>query len=779
MKSITFCWLLFFLTLSQFAHGQTGSVSGVLLDEEDYACEYVTLYLKNTSHGTLSDGAGRFKIENIAPGHYTLVCSGLSITTVELPVVVHAEADTFIHIRAARLSDHLRDVVVTATRTEKVAEDLPIPVKVISGDQIRRMGALRLSDVLCEQTGLVLVNDHGVGLQMQGFSSEYTLILLNGEPLIGRTAGTFDLSRIAVGNIKKIEIVKGPSSSLYGSEALAGVVNIITETPGEKLSGNLRTRYGSFNTLGVSADVSANNGKAGIYLFADRYSTAGYKLGSSEEHTVPPYQNYTFQTGITYKVAKRLAFVLNGRLSFQNQSNSYSVNEEGGTFSILDKGHQNDWNVNPRLTWTVSDKEKFVAHVYTSGYAMSSVMNRKEDGSLYDESVFRQRFTRPELQYSRRWRNDQETVAGAGAIAESVEATRYTSEKRFYSIYVYLQHDVTLFKKINVITGVRYDQHSVYGSQLNPKVSASYKLKEKFSLRGSVGRGFKAPDFRQLYLNFNNSVEGYSVLGSEEVKEQLIHLQQTGLIRQILIEPSALQPVKAESSVSWNLGWLFQPSNLVSWQVNFFRNDIKDMIATSAVAIKTNGGSIFSYFNIARVYTEGFETDISYKVLKDLRVSVGYQYMIAKDKQVVEDIRNGLLYRRDPETLKTTRVKQHEYGGLFNRSRHMLNVKAFYTSSKGWTGNIRGVYRGRYGFADTNGNLIADIDNEYVKGYWLWNISAGKKCMNSITIQCGIDNVFDFKRPMVISTIPGRIYYLSLELNLNKKNLKRTTQHEN
>lgn len=773
MKFTKFCWLVFSITLAHFVQAQTGSVSGTLLDEEDHACEFVTLYLKNTALAAITDESGGFKIENVNPGEYILVCSGLQINTIEISVSVLPGADTSINLRVTRPSDHLKDVVVTATRTEKVAEDLPIPVKVISGAQIRRMGSLRLSDVLSEQTGIALINDHGVGLQMQGFSAEYTLILLNGEPLIGRTAGTFDLSRVAVGNIKKIEIVKGPSSSLYGSEALAGVVNIITETPREKLSGNLRTRYGNYNTLGVSADVSANVGKTGVYLFADRYSTAGYKLGSAEDNTVPPFQNYTLQTGVDYKFNKRLSLAINGRLSFQNQSNTYSVNADaGGKFKINDEGSQNDWNLNPRINWILSDKAKIVGHIYSSGYATSSVMNRADNGMLYDESIFKQRFTRPELQYSRTWKYDQETVAGGGAIAESVEATRYTSKKHFYSIYAYLQHDFTLFKKFNVITGLRYDQHSVYGGQLNPKLSASYKIHEKFSLRGSVGRGFKAPDFRQLYLNFNNSVEGYSVFGSEEVKEQIASLLQSGLISQILLDPNGLQQVKAESSVSWNIGWLAQPTDQLSWQVNFFRNDIKDMIATSAVAIKTNGGSVFSYFNIARVYTEGLESDASYKVLKDLTLSAGYQYMIAKDKQVVSDISNGLLYRRDPETMKTSKVKQNEYGGLFNRSRHMFNVKVFYTSSKGWTGSVRGVYRGKYGFADTNGNLIADTDNEYVNGYWLWNISASKKLMNMVTLQVGIDNVLDFKRPLVISTIPGRISYVSLEINLNKKNLK-------
>src|SRR3546814_8713767 len=107
---------------------------------------------------------------------------------------------------------------------------------------------VRLDDVLVEQTGLTLVSAHGTGVQMQGFDPDYTLILLDGQPLIGRTTGTLELSRVAVGNIERIEIVKGPSSSLYGSEALAGVINIITRDPEIGARGTLSARYGSNQT---------------------------------------------------------------------------------------------------------------------------------------------------------------------------------------------------------------------------------------------------------------------------------------------------------------------------------------------------------------------------------------------------------------------------------------------------------------------------------------------------------------------------------------------------
>src|SRR5690606_6759589 len=110
-----------------------------------------------------------------------------------------------------RNTTSLEEVVITATRTKKNLDRIPIPVTQISAKEIKDRGMVRLNEILAEQTGLAIINNHGMGIQMQGFDSDYTMILIDGEPVIGRTSGTLELSRIAVGNIDRIEIIKGPS----------------------------------------------------------------------------------------------------------------------------------------------------------------------------------------------------------------------------------------------------------------------------------------------------------------------------------------------------------------------------------------------------------------------------------------------------------------------------------------------------------------------------------------------------------------------------------------
>ena len=143
-------------------------------------------------------------------------------------------------------NDTLSEIVITSTRTAIQLGNVTVPYQLINKKNIEQIGSLRLKDILQEQTGLYITNGFGAGVQMQGLNPDYTIILLNGEPLVGRTAGVLDLNRISISNIKRIEIVKGPSSSLYGSEAMAGVINIITDTSCKK-SVETGIRYGFGN----------------------------------------------------------------------------------------------------------------------------------------------------------------------------------------------------------------------------------------------------------------------------------------------------------------------------------------------------------------------------------------------------------------------------------------------------------------------------------------------------------------------------------------------------
>lgn len=672
-------------------------------------------------------------------------------------------------------SRKLDEVVVTATRTERPMGALPMPVTVIGKQQIRQMGSLRLNDVLQEQTGLAIVTDHGQGVQIQGFAPEYTLILLDGEPLIGRTAGTLELNRLAVGNIRQIEIVKGPSSSLYGSEALAGVINIITDNAGgsgrRQINASVSARYGANRTSDLAGDLGLRRGKIGVYAFANRYGSAGYDLSpETAGNTVSPFANYTFSGRVTADISSRLTLSVSGRSFSEKQENRY---EATAGSVVAGPGMITDRNLNPVLTYRPNQHWKLTGRFYGSYYRTETDLRYQNDGKVYDQSFFDQRFNRPEVQIDHYLNRKHLLTLGLGYNAESVVATRYTDRQRFSNRYAYAQYEWLPNRRWDIIVGGRFDNHSQYASQFSPKASARFELSPTFALRGSTGVGFKAPDFRQLYLNFDNSVVGYSVFGTHELVNSLSRLQQLGQIAEVLTDPAQFSDIRAESSVAYNLGVTADLQTAcklpVTFSVNLFRNDIRDLIETRAVALKTNGQSVFSYVNLNRVFTQGAEFDGSYRIMAGngiLKISAGYQFLLTGDKTVVAQIKRGEVYRRDPETLATQRVKPADYGGLYNRSKHMANIKLFYELPKqGLTMNLRGIYRGRYGFSDRNGNVILDAAPEYVPGYMLWNLSAGKTIKN-LTVQAGIDNLFGQTNPQYIPNLAGRLWYTSLRWSL-------------
>ncbi|GHN02935.1 TonB-dependent receptor [Cytophagales bacterium WSM2-2] len=677
----------------------------------------------------------------------------------------------------------LDEIVVTATRNERSLATLPVPVTLVTQAQIKTMGSLRLTDVLNEQTGLVSVpqvSGFGNGLQLQGFDPDYTLILIDGEPLVGRTSGSLDLSRVTVGNIKQIEIVKGPSSSLYGSDALAGVVNIITERP-QGIRSNVYTRYGSNNTLDLSGDFGIQKEKIGIYVFGNRFSTDGYSLVPGAGKTVSPFDNYTFNSKINFKISERTKLNLSGRYFSESQSSQNTIDSvtSSGTGAVQ------DWNINPVLTHRFSKQLKATARYYTTRYQTDSETHNTADGSSISDDHFTQNFQRPELSAEYIFNARNILTAGAGSIHETVKTNRYgdQNERVQDTHYLFVQHEWEPLRKLALVIGGRFDHNSIYGSQFSPKFSFINTLSPKVSIRGTVGMGFKSPDFRQLYLNFTNTAAGgYSVFGTEVAKEKLKEMDENGQIGSYLADPSKIGDLKAERSISFNLGAKINVRENFFAEINLFRNNVHNLINYYEVAVTTDLKAIYSYQNVNRIYTEGLEANFTYIIFPGLSASAGYQLLYARDEDMIESIKKGDVFWRDPSTLISYKLKPGDYFGLYNRSRHSGNLKIFYENkAKGYSTSLRVIYRGKYGLGNSygnasgftsgnNGNSILDIHDNFVSGYALVNFSVAKTFLNTVRIQAGIDNLLNHTDPSAIPNLPGRLIYGSLSYTLMKKN---------
>ena len=659
--------------------------------------------------------------------------------------------------------NNLDEVILTATRTERQLSSLPLPVTLISKKKILQSGTIRLDEILSEQTGIITVADESgfEGVQIQGISSDYILILIDGVPLVGRSAGNFDLSRLTVGNIKQIEVVKGPSSSLYGSEALGGVINIITEKPkSEELQGNVSYRLGSFVQQDINLDIKQRFKKLRYGFFANRFSSEGYDLNPEEEgQTVNPFENYTVNGRVYYDFNDKLSLFTSIRFYDQVQDAGFTFND------VLFEGDSNEWewNAHARLDQKWNEKFTTAYELYYTNYVANEQLANSITEEVLSDSDFNQKLLRPEIRGNYTFTNAGTLTAGLGFQYDALDRTFFDERVSFNSQYLYAQYDTNPIERLNVIAGARFDNHSEYSNQFSPKLAMRYKLSDAFAVKGSVGYGFKAPDFRQLYFDFTNSAVGYTVLGYNVALDKLQELQEQGQILNVVVSGDELNnPLEAESSVGYNLGFTFKEGKWNS-EFNFFRNDVKNLIDTRIIARKTNGQNIFSYVNFDEIYTTGFEINTGYKITDAIDISAGYQLLYAYDKNKQQEVEDGQVFARDPETNQTVAVTQSDHFGLVNRSRHNANFKVFYdiVSAKANI-NLRLLYRSKYAQFDTNGNALIDsYDTSFIDGFLTANIAASKTFYTDFTLQVGANNLLDYTDNN-IPTLPGIQGYVKL-----------------
>ncbi|MEN1786156.1 MAG: TonB-dependent receptor, partial [Bacteroidota bacterium] len=654
------------------------------------------------------------------------------------------------------LSEYLEEVVVTATRTKRQLSSLPLPVTLVSKKQLEQTGVTRLNQILNEQTGIVITPDAtiggGEGVQIQGIAADYILVLIDGVPVVGRSAGNLDLSRLSIGNIAQIEVVKGPSSALFGSEALGGVINIITERPNTgKISGQVSHRATTFNNQNTTLNFSQRLGDFGFSVFVDRLSTDGYDLASGDnDQTVNPFFNYTLNTRVFYDITEQLGLYASGRYFLQDFDVPSGTSEE------------RDGNLQLRIDHTIGPKSKFEYELYYTNYLTNEQTIDPVNNTVLLDNDFDQKLFRPEIRFNQVFTDNNTLTLGGGYNFETLNRSLFASEVTFDSQYVFAQFDFKPLDKLNIIVGARFDNHSEYNSQFSPKLSARYDFNATWAIKGSVGSGFKAPDFRQLYLDFTNAAGGnYSVFGKEVELEGIQRLIDND---EIIPDPQGNpilpvglaelgEPLNAESSIGYNLGIGYRKENL-KVDLNFYRNDITDLIDTRILATKRNGANIFGYVNQERVYTQGVEVDIQYSPVKNLDFSMGYQLLYAFDKDIKENLDENGIFVRDPETLTSIRVDSDAYFGLVNRSRHTLNGKIFYEIPQ-WraNANLRVVYRSKFGLADRNGNnFLDDFDDSFVDGYALVNLAFGKTFFKHYHLQIGANNLLNFKGVNPFST---------------------------
>lgn len=670
-------------------------------------------------------------------------------------------------------------MVVTATRTERKLANSIVPVTLINQKQLEQSGSLRLNDILQEQTGFFITGGtgrnavgggvFGNGLQLQGLSPDHTLILIDGEPVIGRQGGSLDLSRFTTGNIKKIEVINGPSSSLYGSEAMGGVVNIITEpVKGKNIGAHIR--YGSFQNTDVAAHAGWGSDKTGMYVFANRNGNNGYDLDKTTvERTADPWFSYTGQLKFHHRFHNGTKLLVNSRAYYSAQESEYAVNSS--KINIRGNGVTEEAFINPVLDHRFS--KKFTSSLRLSGsfYKYTQQLDSVSNNASYYSDRFAQRLLRAENLSEYRFSEDEVLTAGAGITQIQVNTNRYASIKTQVAQHVFAQYEWNINRLWQIISGLRYDHYTAFAPALSPKLSVRVQPAEQWVFRFSAGRGFKAPDFRQLYLNFvNNAAEGYTLYGASafsinELEQQL----SSGLLARILPDAYRITELKPESSTGYNMAADYTPVPGIRFSAGVFRNDVQNLVNYIPVAQLPNGSNVFSYINLNRAVTQGAVADITVKRIPALTIQAGYQYLFTADKDIYRAIKEGTVYGRDYAGGPARLMTRKDYGGLNNRSKHSANIKLFYEpEGKKWNASLRALYRSRWGVFDNDGNGFANQASEFAKGFAQLNTAVTVKPVANWQVQAGINNLLNYTDGTNMPNQPGINGFIAIVYSFKK-----------
>ena len=610
----------------------------------------------------------------------------------------------------------LEPVVVTATRTLQRLKDTPVITNLITRAEIEATGAENIGEVLEHTAGIIIHRDgHGDGVQLQGLDSEYVLILVDGEPQVGRIAGKLDMARLAVENVERIEIVKGATASLFGNSALGGVINIITRKATVPFSVQVSQNFEQNSTLDSRGTLEWQRDKLNTLLTLSHNRRSPIDLDTSDlTTTIDGYANVTGSARTEYQLKPATNLILSGQYFTQEQE---GISESGPiAFDRLGDIQNFSGSVgiahefNTRNLQNVS-APLLTGKLYATRYDDESTVINRETRETSSENLNIQDLVKGEVQFDATlWEQHQLTMGGE-LVLENLQSQRITGgERRIFTNSLFVQNVFRPISAFALVIGGRLDNHSEFGAHFSPKLSAMYRLIDNLRVRVSYGQGFRAPDFKNLYLDFTNVTAGYQVLGN----------------------PS-LQP---ESSHNYNLGLEYQVFNGLLTRFHIYRNDLSNLIEAERIGKSAAGGSQFEYQNISSAYTEGIDVEAAIGSIGGFTSAIGYAYLRGADKET------GLP--------------------LLNRSTHSGTLKlAYLHPNSGVQVDLRGRYASQWGFYD-DGDKVLEPE-EFAPSYWVWNLRASKTLFKTFKASIGCNNIFDFKMP-TFYTFTGRSFYGGLSL---------------
>ncbi len=592
----------------------------------------------------------------------------------------------------------LDQVVVTGTRTPKLLKDAPIVTRVISELDIKHTDATNIGDLL--QTELPGIEfsysmNQQTSLNMSGFGGNSVLFLVDGERLAGETLDNVDYSRLNMDNVQRIEIVKGAASSLYGSNAVGGVVNIISRESQEPWSVNVNARYGAHNEQRYGGYVGFNQGRFNSLTNVQYTSIDDIDLseGTNNEE-VGDYskifgnKTLNIKERLVFTAMDNLKFTARAGYFFRERNSSESQKERYRSFAGGLKGN-----------YTISDKDDLGLSYSFDQYDKSDylVLN---DLDVRDYSNVQHTLR---TLYNHTFADKHILTVGGDYMRDYLMSYQFTDGGSYtqHTADAFAQFDWNPHKKFNLIAGLRFDYFSEAKlSHLSPKLSLMYKL-GNCSLRGSYAGGFRAPTLKEMYMNFY-----------------------MGNIFMIYGNPG----LKPESSHNFSLSAEYLKGQH-SLTVTGFYNIVDDRITTAWN--QALGGQV--YTNMSRLQVAGIDANASgrYRCGISWRLSYAYTY---------EHIKKGepMLSSTRPHTA-TARIA---YDKDWNNYGLSVALTGRYLSKL-----TTDVY--------TEITSYEETEKQTYPGYTIWKLNLAQRVWRGINITLAVDNLFNYRPDYYYNNSPG------------------------
>ena len=562
------------------------------------------------------------------------------------------------------------EVVVTATRTENDVKKVPASTQVITQEDIKRGGATSVRNALSMYANIFQkskVRGGGHDIIIRGMETKHSLVMVNGRRISNEAdanglGNAMSLDRININDVEKIEIVRGPSSALYGSEAMGGVLNIITKPSKEQtlLTGLEHTsedtshwwhadtgRIGNFSMTLDARFNKINRSMLDTATESDPYGTAQTYNASlnyyvNDHSYVNAYMDYYSQhlkTDTGTPTMKPITLTTSRGMSLSGQAmlegtGSKAYKQKNYGISWNGKTDKNDWQIQAymsKFNWSTTSNTKVLGSIPPAG--MEGMFNflLQNQKNAYDFNHDEHNMWAIEGRDSLRVNDHHRVTFGAEYVKDKVAGTglgsngdgvhsitengktKSSSEKTLSSYAAYLQDEIE-YGKWFIVPAIRYDHHSAYGSHTSPKIGVTYNATDHFRIKANYGDGFKAPSVSQLYYD----------LDMEMGRGNWVHL--TG-------NPN----LKPEKSKSWDLGVEAEFGKGYG-SLTYFDNDVDNLIASIPKGKDSNGHNLYRYENVNKARIKGLENTLGYRFNDTLEFKVTSTLLDAKDTSAGKDL---------------------------------------------------------------------------------------------------------------------------------------------